>query len=1747
MNDLPMIAGAGGGCFARGTQVQLEHGKTVAIEDIKVGDEILSFDEEGNLHVAKVEKLHVHAPLPILRVKFWRGEVFITPNHWVLNQYSSFVEIQTLSIEDALVDGMGHLRPIISFESAGVEPVYNLTVEKYHTFIANNIRVHNGGHRETYPVVAGAMGGGGKGGGGRAAREDPESLQSKALVSILDLLGEGQIGGLLNGAQSIYFNETPLQNPDGSYNFAGVTWEARYGLPNQTYIPNYADVETPFTVNVQCKTISPVTFTVTNPNADRVRIIVTIPSLTSSDVTTGDLHGTSVEYLFQISTNGGPYQNVIADYIWGAATIGTSSGNMSVTATDPNASHVSCVINLDASGTIDYRNFTWGATAVVQPQVWNGSTWVNYGSTITISSDPYADSFASRMAFIYGTQKSQLVKTAYTDLPGSAARFVVISLTSGATLSLTDPRAYAGNPNIVVSGKTRSRYQRSHLITLPKPGTTWNIRMVRLTADNTSSALTNDTYLDTYVEIVDSKIAYVNSAVVGVTIDSSLFNKIPTRAYLVNGLYIQIPTNYDPVTRTYSGTWNGTFKVGVSNSPAWILYDLLTNTRYGLGQYIGATNINKAALYQIGKYCDELVPDGFGGTEPRFVINTVIQSQAEAYKLITDISSVFQGMSYWAGGMVGFMQDSPRDPSMIYGRANVIDGMFNYAGSARKDRHSVVHVTWNDPLDGYKQKIEYVEDALLVAKYGIRKTEVVAFGCTSRGQANRVGRWILYTEQYESALITFGVGLDSALVMPGEVIRINDPTRAGKRMAGRLMGITATSATLDAPVNLTSTAEISFILPDGSFVDRPVLQGIGSHTTLTWTTPLTTMPLLNAMFIVAETNLTPLLARVIGISQDENNKNQYLITAVEHNPFKYGAIENGWTLTKPVTSIIKSKPDAPTNLVLTDILYQSGANYASKLHASWDADYEGTVKGWNVRLLGPSNTWQDFGTIKYPSLEVPNVIDGQNYRIEVRAVNALGIQSDATTATRTILGKEGPPSNVTGLTAVENELGVKISWIRIGDIDIAYYEVREGTDWETATFVGSVNNDFIDLPPQSAGLHTWLVRARDTTDHYSLVDGVVTLNVGLPATPEVTAIFVGTTVEVGWPAITNADSYYVEIWADGLLRRSFNTTLNFFSYTIEIATADGGPWRQITAKVKAQKGSVLGAAGEATSDVNLAPPAPSMILVSGIGAVSITVSKCEEDDYAGTLIHASQTSGFTLSEDNLIYEGDTFYLQSGIEGTWYYKAAHYDAFGKSSLNYSTEMSEVATNSVAGITTVTSLPANPAAVSGQLAIFLDVEDTAVRGIYGWDGIQWTRTGDLLDGSITYEKFDPDLLFDIELEQGEIVTEHLADGAVKYQKIDPELELQIEVEAGEIKSTHIADDAITTPKLMAGAVIAAKIAADQITSNHLQSDSVTALKIAAGAVVSDKILANQILSAHIQSDAILATHILAGQVTAEKIAVSDLSAITANMGSITSGSLTIDISGYVKGGQTAYNSGTGFWLGYNAGNYKFSLGSSSGNRLTWDGTTLFLAGNINLGTTNFIAAGQNTYGVGKGFWLGYSGGFYKLSIGDPAGKALFWDGSNLTVQGDIIATGNINANAVTKADYSFTQGGIWANNSAWTSAASLTVSKTTTNPTIILCYMLLSNNESGLIAERAHVRFLRDGVVIQTFMNVIGNAATGTGAESTKVRPWYFQYVDVGAAGTHTYSFQFFSDNTNHTRQDFQAWAYSRSLIAMELKR
>jgi hypothetical protein len=740
-------------------------------------------------------------------------------------------------------------------------------------------------------------------------------------------------------------------------------------------------------------------------------MIVNVQALISQDATTGDTHGSSVEYKYSISTDSGPFIDYNAGSKW------VTAGTVAVTDGYPTAVRGASHRGVGASFSIyPTAGSRTADKVVIQPQYLNGSVWTDMGQEVTMSTSfsiDYSvwDELNSDWTVIQ-TPSEPVWIAKQEDCEKIRAKIIKSSAFAHVAIS-GDVMSMSSTINVVITGKTKSLWQRSDKIKLPKPGSNWVIRLTRLTPDSETSSVLNAIGLQSYTEIIDSRLSYPNSAYIGVTIDAKQFSTVPSRSYLVNGVKIKLPSNYNPITRIYSGTWDGTLNnIAVSNNPAWVMYDMLTKKRYGLGRHLVESQIDKTALYTIGRFCDELVPDGHGGMEPRFTINTSFQSQAEAYKLISDISSVFRGMAYWSGDMVNFSNDAPTDASAIFTPANVIDGVFNYAGSARKDRHSVVLVTWNDPSQGYKQQIEYVENAELIKLYGIRKAEVIGFGCTSRGQANRLGKWMLYTEQYESDMITFKVGLDASFLSPGEVIKINDPTIAGKRMGGRLVNCTATSATLDAPITLADGVNnvLSLRLPDGAFVDREILQGVGTFTTVTWASPLAAVALPNAMWIIAEQTLTPLLARVIGIKDE--GANTFEVTVVQHNPSKYAAIDAAEPIREENTHILivaPPPPPPPTAISAEDITYQiSPGVFGVKTIISWVGDapsYEISYR--NDR---ESANWVTLRT-QFASYEITG--SSGTYEIKICSLNAFGRASKHVSFTHvSTLGSFQPISEI---------------------------------------------------------------------------------------------------------------------------------------------------------------------------------------------------------------------------------------------------------------------------------------------------------------------------------------------------------------------------------------------------------------------------------------------------------------------------------------------------------------------------------------------------------------------------------------------------------------------------------------------------------------------------------------------------------------------------------------------------------------
>src|SRR5690606_26633593 len=383
-------------------------------------------------------------------------------------------------------------------------------------------------------------------------------------------------------------------------------------------------------------------------------------------------------------------------------------------------------------------------------------------------------------------------------------------------------------------GKTAGGYERSVRVDLEgRPIGGWRVRVRRLTANSESSLISDTTNIKSITEIIDGKFRYPNSALVGVSFDAETFGgSVAKRGYHMRGPILRVPSHFDHPTRTYTGIWDGTFKLSYSNNPAWVYYDLLLHPRYGLGDRVDASQVDKWSLYQIAQYCDQLVPDGKGGMEPRFTCNLYLQKRADAYKALQDIAAIFRGITYWGAGQAVVSADMPADPVYTYTNANVIGGKFSYKGSKRSTRYSAALVSWNDPADMYRAKVEYVQDEDAVARFGVQTTEIMALGCTSQGQAQRAGRWALLTNLLETETVTFSVGLDGIRARPGQIIRVADNARAGRRIGGRLSAATATVVTVDKVEGVQSGDELTCILPSGVAQTRSIIAVDGHQLTV---------------------------------------------------------------------------------------------------------------------------------------------------------------------------------------------------------------------------------------------------------------------------------------------------------------------------------------------------------------------------------------------------------------------------------------------------------------------------------------------------------------------------------------------------------------------------------------------------------------------------------------------------------------------------------------------------------------------------------------------------------------------------------------------------------------------------------------------------------------------------------------------------------------------------------------------------
>lgn len=649
----------------------------------------------------------------------------------------------------------------------------------------------------------------------------------------------------------------------------------------------------------------------------------------------------------------------------------------------------------------------------------------------------------------------------------------------------TDGGAWKTVVNGKFDGKTTTEYQRDHRIDLPKSTSGWSVRVRRITADasGSNSKLVNAFKVFSYAEVIDSKLRYPLTALLYVEVDSSQFNgSAPKVTCKIKGKLIKVPDNYDPITRTYSGSWSGGFKMAWSNNPAWIFYDLVLDEIYGMGTRVDASMVDKWALYSIAQYCDEMVSDGAGGTEPRFTCNVFIQSQEDAWQVLNDLAAVFRGITLWGNDQIYVQADVPQDDvDWVYNASNVIDGLFTYAGGSYKNRYSSCLVSWSDPQNHYSDTVEGVYDSALVERYDVRQTSLTAIGCTSQSEAHRRGRWVLLSNAKDGT-VSFGVGLDGYILLPAEIIGVADPFRSGKENGGRIRAVNGRQITLDREIDYAAKDRLVVNLPDGKAQTRTISAVSADKKTVTVATAFSQAPVAGAVWAIDSDNLAIQYFRVTSIAANDDSTGGFTITAVQHDPNKYRYIDDGVRVeSPPITVTPISVLSAPKNIVVTESDHVSQGLTVASLDVSWDK-VEGAIR-YVAQWRKDNGDWINVPVTSAQGFSVQGIYSG-SYDVRVRALNAQDTSSPWGYGETTYLsGKTGKPGTPLNFLATEDVVWhIDLTWkFPDGSGDTAYTEIQRATtaDYANPELLVLVPYPAADYQhgPMPAGVRQWY-RAR---------------------------------------------------------------------------------------------------------------------------------------------------------------------------------------------------------------------------------------------------------------------------------------------------------------------------------------------------------------------------------------------------------------------------------------------------------------------------------------------------------------------------------------------------------------------------------------------------------------------------------------------------------------------------------------------
>ena len=625
-----------------------------------------------------------------------------------------------------------------------------------------------------------------------------------------------------------------------------------------------------------------------------------------------------------------------------------------------------------------------------------------------------------------------------------------------------------------ISGKTTNSYQRDYILTLSGAFPV-DIRLKRTSADATNARSQNKTFFYSYTEIIDEKLRYPNSALAFLRFDSRQFSNIPARKYLVRGIKIQLPSNATVDTTTYlgrvtyAGVWDGTFGAATwCADPAWCLWDLLTNTRYGAA--IPISSLDRYDFFTISQYCNTLVSDGRGGQEPRFLCNLMLNSRSEVYNVIQEFTALFRGIVYYGAGTLVVAQDKPSDPQYVITAANVIDGIFNYSGTSQKARASTATIGYQTYEGLGEVEFEYVEDAAAIAKYGIINRDVKLIGCYSQGQAHRAGKWMLLSEQNLTETVTFAVSIDSGIVLrPGMVINVADPLKAGSRRGGRITSATTTVITIDSIESLSvivaNSATIKVMMPTGLVETRNISNINGRFVTVT--SAFSEAPNAQSIWLIETSDVELQTFRVITVA--ESDPGVFGVTALAYNETIYTSIESDLKVTPRDITSLSTHPEPVSSISGVEFLYESGQSVLTGYDLSWISPVQNTASFRVQHRLDNSN-WITTETTS-PSLRIGDLQAG-TLQVQIQALNSLGNASVISPATFNLIGKTAVPGNVLNLSIEAiSANSARLRWDKTRDLDVrtgGLIKIRHSSKTD-----GSADwSDSIDLIPAKSGTQT---------------------------------------------------------------------------------------------------------------------------------------------------------------------------------------------------------------------------------------------------------------------------------------------------------------------------------------------------------------------------------------------------------------------------------------------------------------------------------------------------------------------------------------------------------------------------------------------------------------------------------------------------------------------------------------------------